>query len=246
MSDIHANLPALHAVLRDAETCGAGDLLCLGDLVGYGTQPGECVRLIRERAKVCLRGNHDEYCSCSADEVGDGFAPRAAEMIDWTRSQMSAEDRAWLGRLPLTAVVDGFQIVHATLDQPQRWGYVFDKLAASSNFAHQKARVCFYGHTHVPVAFVRDSVVRGGTFNQFKVESDRQYFINVGSVGQPRDGDARAAYVLYDTGASSVELRRVDYDRPSGPSGDDGAGKPVGPRRPPPNDLTNAKQFSDN
>ena len=246
MSDIHANLPALHAVLRDAESCGAGDLLCLGDLVGYGTQPGECVRLVRDRAKVCLRGNHDEYCSGEVELVG--LSQNAAEVmrVKWTRSQLTAAERRWLASLPLTAKIDGFQIVHATLDQPQRWRYVFDKLAASSNFAHQKARVCFYGHTHVPVAFVRDSVVRGGTFNQFKVESNRQYFINVGSVGQPRDGDARAAYVLYDTGASSVELRRVDYDRPSGPSGDDGAGKPVGPRRPPPNDLTNAKQFSDN
>ena len=105
-------------------------------------------------------------------------------------------------------------MVHATLDGPQRWGYVFDKLMAAASFTYQNTSVCFFGHTHVPVAFVRDAVVRGGTYSKFRVEAGRKYFVNVGSVGQPRDGKPKAAYVIYDLDESSIEIRRLDYDIP--------------------------------
>jgi predicted phosphodiesterase len=105
-------------------------------------------------------------------------------------------------------------MVHATLDGPQRWGYVFDKLAAAASFTYQNTSVCFFGHTHVPVAFIRDSVVRGGTYSKFKVEPGKKYFVNVGAVGQPRDGNSKAAYVVYDLEESTIELRRLDYDIP--------------------------------
>jgi len=104
--------------------------------------------------------------------------------------------------------------VHATLDGPQRWGYVFDKLAAAASFTYQNTSICFFGHTHVPVAFIRDSVVRGGTYSKFKVEPGRKYFVNVGSVGQSRDNVAKATYVIYDMDEGSIELRRLDYDIP--------------------------------
>ena len=94
----------------------------------------------------------------------------------------------------------------------QRWGYVFDRLAAAASFTYQNTPVCFFGHTHVPLAFVRDSVVRGGTYSKFKVEPGRKYFVNVGSVGQPRDGNPKASYAIYDMDEASVELRRLDYD----------------------------------
>ena len=109
-------------------------------------------------------------------------------------------------------LVASFSMVHATLDGPQRWGYVFDKLAAAASFTYQNTSVCFFGHTHVLVAFIRDSVVRGGTYSKFKVEPGRKYFVNVGSVGQPRDGNPQAAYVIYDMDEGSIELRRLDYD----------------------------------
>jgi diadenosine tetraphosphatase ApaH/serine/threonine PP2A family protein phosphatase len=108
--------------------------------------------------------------------------------------------------------VASFSIVHATLDGPQRWGYVFDKLAAAASFTYQNTSVCFFGHTHVPVAFVRDSVVRGGTYSKFKTEPGKKYFVNVGSVGQPRDGNPKASYVVYDLDEGSIEIRRLDYD----------------------------------
>jgi len=100
----------------------------------------------------------------------------------------------------------------ATLDAPERWGYVFDKLAAAASFPYQNTQMCFFGHTHVPVAFMRDTVVRGGTYSKFKVDSSKKYFINVGAVGQPRDNNPKAAYVIYDMDAQTIELRRLDYD----------------------------------
>ena len=109
-------------------------------------------------------------------------------------------------------MVASFSMVHATLDVPQRWGYVFDKLAAAASFTYQNTSVCFFGHTHVPVAFIRDSMVRGGTYSKFKVEAGRKYFVNVGSVGQPRDLNPKAAYVVYDLDEGTIELRRLDYD----------------------------------
>jgi diadenosine tetraphosphatase ApaH/serine/threonine PP2A family protein phosphatase len=125
------------------------------------------------------------------------------------------DDRKWLRELRYIRLVASFSIVHATLDGPQRWGYVFDKLAAAASFTYQNTSVCFFGHTHVPVAFIRDAVVRGGTYSKFKVEPGKKYFVNVGSVGQPRDGNPKAACVVYDLDEGSIELRRLDYDMPA-------------------------------
>jgi diadenosine tetraphosphatase ApaH/serine/threonine PP2A family protein phosphatase len=158
----------------------------------------------------CVKGNHDEYCS--TDEALEGFNPHAAEAVHWTRRQLSAEDRQWLRDLKYSRMVNNFTIVHATLDAPHRWGYVFDKLAAATSFTYQNTPVCFFGHTHVPVAFMRDTVVRGGTYSKFKVDPAKKYFVNVGAVGQPRDNNPKAAYVVYDMLESTMELRRLDYD----------------------------------
>src|SRR5439155_23573666 len=107
---------------------------------------------------------------------------------------------------------ENFTIVHATLEVPERWGYVFDRLAAAESFEHQNTPICFFGHTHVPVAFVRDSAVRGGTYSKFRIDDGKDYFVNAGSVGQPRDGNPNAAYVVYDVDNGTIELRRVAYD----------------------------------
>lgn len=233
IADIHANLSALQTVLRDAEQQGCTHHACLGDLVGYGWQPKECVDIIRGLNIPCVQGNHDLYCG--TDEPLDGFNPKAAEAVQWTREQLTADDRWWLRNLRLVQAVDGFTIVHATMNQPAQWGYVFDKLYAAANFEHQSTPVCFYGHTHVSVAFIRDSVVRGGTYSKFKIESGKQYFVNPGSVGQPRDNNPKATYVIYDLETQIIELRRLDYPRPEPPP--DGPGflmpkSPNGPRGP--------------
>ena len=210
VADIHANLEALTVVMADAESQKCTHYACLGDVVGYNANPKECLDIIRQKGMPCVKGNHDEYCSVDAEL--DGFNPHAKEAINWTRLQLTEEDRKWLRELKYIRLIASFSIVHATLDGPQRWGYVFDKLAAAASFTYQNTSVCFFGHTHVPVAFIRDSVVRGGTYSKFKIEPGRKYFINVGSVGQSRDGVPKATYVIYDLDDASVELRRLDYD----------------------------------
>jgi predicted phosphodiesterase len=212
VADIHANLEALQVVLADAKEQKCTHYCCLGDVVGYNANPKECLDTIREMGMPCVKGNHDEYCSIESNL--EGFNPHAAEAIQWTRNQLTEEDRDWLRSLKYIRMVASFSIVHATLDGPQRWGYVFDRLAAAASFTYQNTSVCFFGHTHVPVAFIRDSVVRGGTYSKFRVEPGRKYFINVGSVGQSRDGVAKATYVVYSMDEGSVELRRLDYDIP--------------------------------
>jgi predicted phosphodiesterase len=213
IADIHANLEALQVVLEDAKVQKCTHYACLGDVVGYNANPKECLDIIRTMGMPCVKGNHDEYCSI--DSNLEGFNPHAAEAVNWTRRQLTDEDRQWLKELKYIRLVASFSIVHATLDGPQRWGYVFDRLAAAASFTYQNTTVCFFGHTHVPVAFIRDTVVRGGTYSKFKVEPGRKYFINVGSVGQPRDNNPKAAYVTYDLDEGLIEIRRLDYDIPT-------------------------------
>jgi len=210
IADIHGNLEAFRVVLNDAQKQRCTHYACIGDVVGYGANPAECLALVRKMGMPCVKGNHDEYCSI--DEQTEGFNPAAAEAVQWTRKQLSEDGRQWLRDLKYVRMVKNFTIVHATLDGPQRWGYVFDKLAAAASFPYQNTPVCFFGHTHVPVALIRDSMVRGGTYSKFKIEAGKKYFINVGAVGQPRDGNPKAAYVVYDTVEGTIELRRLEYD----------------------------------
>ncbi len=210
IADIHANWEGLQVVMADALANKVTHYACLGDVVGYNANPKECLDVIRSMGMPVVKGNHDEYCS--VDSALEGFNPHAAEAVNWTRAQLAENDILWLREMRYIRLVANFTIVHATLDGPKRWGYVFDKLAAAASFTYQNTGVCFFGHTHVPVAFVRDSTVRGGTYSKFKVEAGKKYFVNVGSVGQPRDGNPKCAYVIYDMDEQTIELRRLDYD----------------------------------
>ena len=210
IADIHANLDALQVVLEDIKQQKCTHVVCLGDVVGYGADPKACLDIIRGMNIPVVKGNHDEYIG--VDENPDGFNDAAAEAVTWSRNQLTLEDRQWLRELKYFRLVANFSIVHATLDAPQRWGYVFEKLEAAASFTYQNTQVCFFGHTHVPVAFIRDTGVRGGTYSKFRVEPGKKYFVNVGSVGQPRDRNPKAAYVIYDLPQQTIELRRLDYD----------------------------------
>ena len=210
LGDIHANWEALCAVLSDAEKQGVTHFVCLGDIVGYNANPVECLEKIREMKCPIVRGNHDHYCS--GDDNLNGFHPIAADVVAWTRGQLSDEQKAYLANLKYVERVETFTIVHSTLDTPEMWGYVFDKLEADASFAYQYSSLCFYGHTHVPLAFEKTDRVRVGLYSKIRITLGRKYFINAGSVGQPRDGDPRAAYVTYDMMKNVVELHRVAYD----------------------------------
>jgi len=210
LGDIHSNWEALSAVLEDCREQGATDFVCVGDLVGYNADPVRCLRAVRELTPHVVRGNHDHYCS--HDEHLDDFHPLAAHVVDWTRRQLSQDDAAYLRELSFTLRVAGFSVVHSTMDMPEKWGYVFDTLDAESHFTYQPTTVCFYGHTHIPVVFEKQSAVTRSHYERVKIALGKRYFFNVGSVGQPRDGDPLSAYALYDLEAREVVLRRVSYD----------------------------------
>ena len=150
--------------------------------------------------------------SFDVDPSSTSIDTTAANVVDWTRKQLDEEQMAFLANLKYVDSVETFTIVHSTLDAPSSWGYVFDKLEAEANFNYQVTSVCFYGHTHVPMAFEKSDTIRVGLYKKIKISVGKKYFINVGSVGQPRDGDPRSAYVIYDLIENSVELRRIPYD----------------------------------
>ena len=209
-SDLHANLEATEAVLADAHERGCTHFVCLGDVVGYNANPHECVEIVQKMQCPVVQGNHDEQATLS--QSSRGFNALAETAINWTRERLTNQDKDWLRALHLTRQVHDFTIVHATLDAPEQWGYVFNSLDAVASFTYQHTTVCFFGHTHVAGAFVRDDGVKKVKVDKLTIEQAKKYFINVGSVGQPRDGDWHAAYCIYHIEENVVEQRRVKYD----------------------------------
>ena len=138
--------------------------------------------------------------------------PVAATALEWTRRQLSDEQRQWLRRLRMVRQVADFTVVHSTLDQPSHWNYVTNRFDAMSNFSYQFTQICFHGHTHVPRVYIKNDRVREETTDSLIIEDGAKYFINVGSVGQPRDGDWRACYVIFDLDQRLISFRRVEYD----------------------------------
>lgn len=208
--DIHSNQEALEAVLEDMQAQGVVHPICLGDVVGYNANPAECLQMVRALECPIVKGNHDEEASEERDIAH--FNPMASDSMRYTRDQLSDEQKAFLRGLPLQRAISNFTVVHSTLDGPARWGYVFSEVEAESSFTYQRTQICFFGHTHVPNAFVKDESIHMFLYKKIEIQPDKRYFINVGSVGQPRDGDWRAAYATYDSDANVVELHRVTYD----------------------------------
>jgi predicted phosphodiesterase len=208
--DIHANLEAFEVVLADAKEQGCSRCICLGDVVGYNANPKECIELVQSLGCPVVKGNHDDYASTTSSL--DSFNPLAEAAIQWTREELSPKEKKWLLELPLITKVEDFTIVHATLDDPAGWGYVLNQLDAAASFSRQETQICFYGHTHAPRLYVRDNSVIGLPLTTLRCEAEKKYFVNVGSVGQPRDGDWRAAYVVFDSMSKEIALRRLRYD----------------------------------
>ncbi len=208
--DIHANLHALEAVMADIREQGCTHNVCMGDIVGYNAFPKECLAIVRDLDCPTIQGNHDEQVSI--DQTQEGLNPLAEEALDWTRERLDEDDKQWLRNLRLQRLVRDFTIVHATLDTPHKWGYVTSPLDAAASFTYQHTSLCFIGHTHRPVVYLRESSVTTLPFETVQIEKNKKYLINVGSVGQPRDGDWRAAYCIYDTDKNELTLRRVPYN----------------------------------
>jgi diadenosine tetraphosphatase ApaH/serine/threonine PP2A family protein phosphatase len=208
--DIHANFEALQAVMADSQEQGCANYVCLGDIVGYAANPVECLETVRQMGCPVVRGNHDE--GASSESTLEELNPLAQTALLWTREQLTPEQRRWLADLKLVRQVRDFTIVHATLDSPGSWGYVTNRFDAMASFSYQFTQVCFYGHTHVPRIFEKDDSVRAARGNDLQFQRGIKYFVNVGSVGQPRDGDWRAAYAIFDAQAQTVTIRRVEYN----------------------------------
>jgi len=208
--DIHANFEALEAVLADSVTHGVDEYVCMGDVVGYNSDPAACLELVRSMDCPTVKGNHDE--DAAGSHSLETMNPIAAMALEWTRQQLSEEQREWLKRLRMVRQVADFTVVHSTLDQPIHWNYVTNRFDAMANFSYQFTQVCFHGHTHVPRVFIKAGTVKEISAESVAIEEGSKYFINVGSVGQPRDGDWRACYVIYDTDSKMTYFRRVEYD----------------------------------
>ncbi|MCU1224432.1 MAG: metallophosphoesterase [Edaphobacter sp.] len=216
LSDIHANWEALNAVLQDAGGRDYQAVLCLGDIVGYGPNPNEVTAWVRAYADVVVRGNHDK--ACSGATPFDSFNPAAQCSSRWTREELLDEHRQWLLNLERGPVlVEGFDLVHGAPDDEDR--YMFHEHEAEAGLRSASELLTFFGHTHVQGGFVGEPHRRGFEASclnalspQMALVADRKYLLNPGAVGQPRDGDARAAYCIYDSAIQVVEFCRVDYD----------------------------------
>jgi len=208
--DIHANLEALETVLADAEQRGCTSFVCVGDVVGYNADPVACLERIRQAGWPVVKGNHDE--DASGSHSLETMNPVAATALQWTRDQLNDEQKDWLRKLRMVRQVENFTVVHSTLDQPQSWNYVTNKFDAMSNFSYQFTNLCFHGHTHVPRIFSRGTRVKELEGDTVVLEPDQKYFINTGSVGQPRDGDWRACYAMYEVETSTISFHRLEYD----------------------------------
>lgn len=211
LSDIHGNLEALQEVLAAMGRAGVSRIWCLGDVVGYGANPNECVETIRERAEVTVLGNHDIACAGGVDV--SHFNPYAREAVEWTARQLTADHRDWLRALPLTAERGGVLLVHASPHEPAAWHYLVAVGDVIRGFRASAARLGFVGHSHQPAILVH----RGEEFLQFNgthlvMEEGARYLVNVGSAGQPRDRNPKAAFAVYDDEAGTVTIERVPYD----------------------------------
>ena len=210
-SDIHGNIEALEAVINDARAVGASSFACLGDLVGYGPNPSECIARVQEIGCVCIKGNHDE--DGSNERNLDNLNDVARESLEWTRSKLSASQKAWLQALPYQKRLGRNLLVHATLQDPEQWSYIRNKFDAEIALLAQSSPLCFFGHTHLPVCYEKNGpVVTKREDAEIQLQAASKYLINVGSVGQPRDGIPKACYALYDPSLKTVSYRRVEYN----------------------------------
>lgn len=210
LSDIHGNLEALEAVLADVDAWAPAAVFCLGDFVGYGPDPNACVARLRPIIAAAVAGNHD-LAALGALDVSV-FNPLAAAAILWTQGQLSAESRAFLRDLPERIERNGFLAVHGSVRDPIG-EYILDLETAERSFHADPFRICAVGHTHVPAVFMKhNDGVRGGLLTaeaSLTIDPGFRYIINAGSVGQPRDGDPRAAYVRLEDEAA--HLVRLEY-----------------------------------
>ena len=213
LSDIHGNLEALEAGLAEVGRSGASEILCLGDFVGYGASPNECIERLRPVVTVAVAGNHD-VAVCGRIRLGS-FGSSAAQAARWTETVLNAQSLAYLESLPIRVCHAGALLVHSSPSEPRAWHYVVEIEEARAEFDTFMESLCLVGHLHRPGAYRLD----GGTGQvgyslepEIPLDPQGRFLVIVPSVGQPRDGDPRAGYLLWDDGRGWARQVRVDYD----------------------------------
>lgn len=212
ISDIHANLEALETVIDALQEAKVDEIICLGDVVGYGPDPEKCVELVRQNCKYSLAGNHDHALLGLIDTRF--FNQFAKKSVEWTKVQLSKKSTEYLHSLPLIEKIENFTIVHASPSRPETWNYILSIDDAADNFTYIQGVCCFVGHSHVPIILEKNNdnkVVIKRNYN-LELDQEKQYIINIGSVGQPRDLDPRAAYAIFDSETYRFDLARARYD----------------------------------
>jgi len=211
VSDIHGNLEALDVVLADIARHKPASTVCLGDFVGYGASPNECIERLRPMIEHAVAGNHD-LAACGRLKLSY-FNSNAAVAARWTETALTPENRAFLQELPYSVQWLDALLVHASPAQPEDWHYVLSPIEAEEEMAAYTQSLCFIGHSHYPGAFDRhNDRIRYTRTAEVRLEKGHRYLVNVGSVGQPRDGDPRAGYLLYDDVERVIRHVRLEYD----------------------------------
>jgi len=205
ISDIHSNLEALTKAFEIIDTKNVDEIVCLGDIVGYGANPNECVEFIRKRVKYVVMGNHDYAVAVDPAELFY-FSSYARESDLWTREVLTKENLDFLKSLPFTISLKNLLFVHSAPAQPREWEYIFTEAQAKVQFQYFKEKICFIGHSHFPGIFPENGFYNG------KLDRNTRYIINVGSIGQPRDGDWRLCFGIFDMGTWTYEEIRSEYD----------------------------------
>lgn len=208
ISDIHSNLEALKTALSFLQTQNISHIICLGDVVGYGPRPNECIESVKKYCTQCLMGNHDHAVLGLTDIYY--FNQYAKETVLWTQRKLSVYNKGFLENLSFTYETDEALFVHSTPVDPEEWHYIFSEYEARQNLNQIPHRLVFVGHSHIPVVFSYNK----GSFVESRIQLDLEkdrYIINVGSIGQPRDGDPRSCFVIYDDQQKSIEYIRLEY-----------------------------------
>lgn len=213
VSDIHGNLEAFQAVLLKLDEVCCEQIYCLGDVVGYGANPTECIRIIQERGIITAMGNHDEYVTLLMDPKLDRLRGEVRDAVLWTQCHLAMEDLRWLSKLPLRIVTEDFMALHGSF-VPVSWAYCLDENTFAANFKYQQVNLAFCGHSHSPLIGIEipNELPYVDYIRRNVIKEDDKVMINVGSVGQPRDSDPRACAVVYDTASRTVEMIRTEYD----------------------------------
>ena len=212
ISDIHGNIHAVESLERDLKDQGVERIICLGDILNFGANPKEVLEWVRENCHTVLRGEHDTFVSQCEDIFITN--PEAIKMADWTYDQITDEDREYIASLPKDGEVEGFIITHDEPSVPGSMYFITSLKDAKDTFPCFSEQICFYGHTHIPLIFVKDkdSIKLIRDVSECRIEEGKQYLISVGSVGQPRDRDPRLSYIIHDEDNNKVLVRRVEYD----------------------------------